>query len=54
MIRKKSPMKNMVDKLSLKINQNKWERAFHNKYPIDEYIDNFWFQNCPDSLTIKQ
>ena len=28
--------------------------AFQNKYPIDTYIDNYWFVNCPESKSISE
>lgn len=28
--------------------------AFQNKYPIDTYIDNYWFVNCPESKTVSE
>ena len=28
--------------------------AFQNKYPIDTYVDNYWFINCPESKSISE
>ena len=35
------------------LNSDKRKVRYVNKYPIDDYIDIYWLNNCPDYLSIQ-
>ena len=52
----KSSFQKMIDKVSNMFSSKKSDSniIFQNKYNLDNYVDQFWFLNCPDTLKITQ
>jgi hypothetical protein len=49
-MKSKNSFKKYLEKVKKKVRKN--ETVYSNKYPIDKYIDDYWFLNCPDSLNV--
>ena len=49
-IKSKNKLKQYYEIIKKKFRKN--EDVYHNKHPIDKFIDDYWFLNCPESLKV--